>query len=78
MRVKFLAHSPKFVNPGRDTFNCLTARKKHGVGSIDDDTEIYSWSDIPRHRLMTLGEAGVGIEFDSAAQPRHPSSSGAE
>ena len=42
MRVKFLARSPKFVNPGRDTFTYLTARKKRGVGSTDDDTEAYS------------------------------------
>nr|WP_246587132.1 lysozyme inhibitor LprI family protein [Stakelama flava] len=55
-----------------DSYDYLTGRKKHGVGSIEKDATRFAWSDLPRHRLIGLNEVGDGGDFDPEAPPPFP------
>ena len=55
-----------------DSYDYLTARHKHEVGSISDDRTRSTWSEIARRRMEGLDEIGNGLSFDPAAPPPVP------
>lgn len=55
-----------------DSFDYLTARRKHSVERVSDEAPRVTWSDLPRRRLEALGEVGNGLDFDPLAPPPIP------
>ena len=55
-----------------DSYNYLTARWKHTVKQVTDDTPKVTWTDLPHHRLEALSEVGDGSDFDPLAPPPLP------
>lgn len=55
-----------------DSDNYLTARWKHSVERVTDDTPKVTWKDLPRRRPEALSEIGDGADFDPLAPPPIP------